>query len=31
LLPQMDIGFRYSYGISPSTVRYEFLLGTLNF
>ncbi|MBK7651284.1 MAG: hypothetical protein IPJ20_11905 [Flammeovirgaceae bacterium] len=26
LLPQMDIGFRYSYGISPSTVRYEFCL-----
>ncbi len=31
LLPQMDIGFRYSYGITPSTSRFEFLLGTLNF
>ncbi|MBK8291052.1 MAG: hypothetical protein IPK96_08945 [Flammeovirgaceae bacterium] len=31
LLPQLDIGFRYSYGISPSTVQYEFLIGTLNF
>jgi hypothetical protein len=31
LLPQLDIGFRYSYGISPSTTRFEFLLGTLNF
>jgi len=31
LLPQLDIGFRYSYGISPSTSRFEFLLGTLNF
>jgi hypothetical protein len=31
LLPQLDIGFRYSYGISPSTSRFEFLMGTLNF
>ena len=31
LLPQMDIGFRYSYGISPSATKFEFLLGTLNF
>lgn len=31
LLPQMDVGFRYSYGISPATTRYEFLLGTFNF
>ena len=31
LLPQLDLGFRYSYGISPSTSRFEFLLGTLNF
>jgi hypothetical protein len=31
LLPQLDIGFRYSYGISPSATRFEFLLGTINF
>ncbi|MBL7873640.1 MAG: hypothetical protein JNM78_18625 [Cyclobacteriaceae bacterium] len=31
LLPQLDIGFRYSYGISPSTTRFEFLIGTFNF
>lgn len=31
LLPQMDVGFRYTYGISPATTRFEFLLGTLNF
>ena len=31
LLPQLDIGFRYSYGINPSATRFEFLLGTLNF
>lgn len=31
LLPQLDIGFRYTYGISPVTTRFEFLLGTLNF
>jgi len=31
LLPQLDIGFRYSYGINPSTSRFEFLMGTLNF
>ncbi|MEQ1584794.1 MAG: hypothetical protein ABL895_02880 [Cyclobacteriaceae bacterium] len=31
LLPQLDVGFRYSYGISPATTRFEFLLGTLNF
>lgn len=31
LLPQLDVGFRYSYGISPSTTRFEFLLGTFNF
>ncbi len=30
-LPQFDIGFRYSYGISPSTTRYEVLIGTFNF
>lgn len=31
LLPQFDIGFRYAYGISPSTSKFELLLGTLNF
>ncbi len=31
LLPQLEIGFRYSYGLSPSASRFEFLLGTLNF
>jgi len=31
LLPQLDIGFRYSYGLSPSVSKFEFLMGTLNF
>lgn len=31
LLPQLDIGVRYSYGIQPSASVFEFLLGTLNF
>jgi hypothetical protein len=31
LLPQFDIGFRYSYGISPSASKFELMLGTLNF
>ncbi len=31
MLPQLDIGFRYSYGISPAATRFEILLGTLNF
>ena len=31
LLPQLDIGFRYSYGIKPSTTLFEVLIGTLNF
>lgn len=31
LLPQLDIGFRYSYGIDPSVSKFEFLMGTLNF
>ncbi len=31
LLPQFDIGFRYTYGISPSVTNFEFLLGTINF
>ncbi len=31
LLPQLDIGFRYSYGIKPSASLVEILIGTLNF
>lgn len=31
LLPQFDIGFRYSYGIRPATSLFEILIGTLNF
>jgi Tol biopolymer transport system component len=31
LLPQLDIGFRYSYGIKPSTTLFEILIGTFNF
>ncbi len=31
LLPQLNIGFRYSYGISPYASKFEFLLGTINF
>ncbi|MFM7859304.1 MAG: hypothetical protein ACKO96_47130, partial [Flammeovirgaceae bacterium] len=31
LLPQFDIGFRYSYGITPTTSLLEVLIGTLNF
>lgn len=30
-LPQIDIGFRYTLGLSPSTTSFEFLLGTINF
>jgi hypothetical protein len=30
-LPQLDIGFRYTIGISPSVTSFEFLLGTINF
>jgi len=30
-LPQFDIGFRYAYGISPSTNQFEILIGTFNF
>lgn len=29
-LPQLDIGFRYSYGIDPKVTKYEFLIGTFN-
>lgn len=31
LLPQFDIGFRYSVGIKPSTSLFELLIGTFNF
>jgi hypothetical protein len=31
LLPQLDIGFRYSMGIKPSTTLFEVLIGTINF
>lgn len=30
LLPQMDLGFRYSYGLQPSGTKYEVLIGTIN-
>jgi hypothetical protein len=30
-LPQLDIGFRYTVGLSPSVTSFEFLLGTINF
>lgn len=30
-VPQLDIGFRVNYGISPSVSTFEFLLGTINF
>ncbi|MBS1680529.1 MAG: hypothetical protein JST48_02350 [Bacteroidetes bacterium] len=31
LLPQLDIGFRYSRGLNPSASQFEFLLGSINF
>lgn len=31
LLPQFDIGFRYSYGLTPSTTLFEVLVGNFNF
>lgn len=31
LLPQFDIGFRYSKGLQPSTSLFELLIGTFNF
>ena len=30
-LPQLDIGFRYSKGLSPATTLFEVLIGTINF
>ncbi|GHN01721.1 hypothetical protein WSM22_32100 [Cytophagales bacterium WSM2-2] len=31
LLPQLDIGFRYSKGLTPTTSLFEVLIGTINF
>ncbi|MBS1949890.1 MAG: hypothetical protein OJF59_002476 [Cytophagales bacterium] len=31
LLPQLDVGFRYSMGIQPATTLFEVLIGTINF
>ncbi|MCW5910639.1 MAG: hypothetical protein KIT62_06170 [Cyclobacteriaceae bacterium] len=31
MLPQVDVGFRYSYGLKPAVTRFELLIGTLNF
>ncbi len=31
LLPQLDIGLRYSYGLKPSASLFEILIGTFNF
>ncbi|MBY0436371.1 MAG: hypothetical protein K2U26_19930, partial [Cyclobacteriaceae bacterium] len=30
-LPQFDVGFRYSYGLTPSATRFELLIGSFNF
>ncbi len=30
-LPQLNVGFRYSYGLEPSASQFEFLIGFLNF
>ena len=30
-LPELDIGFRYSYGLKPNVTKFEVLLGTFNF
>lgn len=30
-MPELDLGFRYSYGIQPSASLFEFLIGTFNF
>ncbi len=29
-LPQFNVGFRYSYGLTPSVTRFELLLGSFN-
>jgi hypothetical protein len=31
LLPQLDIGFRYSIGLQPASTLFEVLIGTINF
>ena len=31
LLPQLDIGFRYSVGLQPAATLFEVLVGTINF
>ena len=30
-LPQFNVGFRYSYGLTPSVTRFEILVGSFNF
>jgi hypothetical protein len=30
-LPQLNVGFRYSYGLEPAVTQFEFLIGLLNF
>lgn len=30
-LPQLNVGFRYSYGLQPNVTRFEFLVGLVNF
>jgi hypothetical protein len=30
-LPQLNVGFRYSYGLQPTVSQFEFLIGFLNF
>jgi hypothetical protein len=31
LLPQFDVGVRFSYGIDPSVQKFEMVIGTINF
>ncbi|MBS1487556.1 MAG: hypothetical protein JST43_08185 [Bacteroidetes bacterium] len=31
LLPQLDVGFRYSVGLTPATTLFEILVGSINF
>ena len=31
LLPQLDVGFRYSIGIQPTASLFEVLIGSINF
>ncbi|CAN5382733.1 hypothetical protein BH10BAC4_BH10BAC4_02800 [soil metagenome] len=30
-LPQFNVGFRYSYGLTPAVTRFEVLIGSINF